>query len=121
MNTPAQCGAIKPPKTDIYSEAPHVGCWCGDHFLGLVVGVASRRVLSNWCVSRWWGDSGVGVGGVGVCGVLWAVRVGPRGGAAGVYRVNVPCVWVMPRLVRLVRLTAAALVVSQRWLAATPR
>ena len=23
MNTPAQCGAIKPPKTDIYSEAPH--------------------------------------------------------------------------------------------------
>ena len=22
MNTPAQCGAIKPPKTDIYSEAP---------------------------------------------------------------------------------------------------
>ena len=27
MNTPAQCGVIKPPKTDIYSEAPHyVGC-----------------------------------------------------------------------------------------------
>ena len=25
MNTPAQCGAIKPPKTDIYSEAPHRG------------------------------------------------------------------------------------------------
>ena len=25
MNTPAQCGAIKPPKTDIYSEAPHLG------------------------------------------------------------------------------------------------
>ena len=24
MNTPAQCGAIKPPKTDIYSEAPHL-------------------------------------------------------------------------------------------------
>ena len=23
MNTPAQCGAIKPPQTDIYSEAPH--------------------------------------------------------------------------------------------------
>ena len=23
MNTPAQCGAIKPPKTDIYSEAPY--------------------------------------------------------------------------------------------------
>ena len=23
MNTPAQCGAIKLPKTDIYSEAPH--------------------------------------------------------------------------------------------------
>ena len=23
MNTPAQCGAIKPPKPDIYSEAPH--------------------------------------------------------------------------------------------------
>ena len=22
MNTPAQCGVIKPPKTDIYSEAP---------------------------------------------------------------------------------------------------
>ena len=28
MNTPAQCGAIKPPKTDIYSEAPHnIGHW----------------------------------------------------------------------------------------------
>ena len=25
MNTPTQCGAIKPPKTDIYSEAPHHG------------------------------------------------------------------------------------------------
>ena len=25
MNTPAQCGAIKPPKTDIYSEAPQPG------------------------------------------------------------------------------------------------
>ena len=24
MNTPAQCGVIKPPKTDIYSEAPQV-------------------------------------------------------------------------------------------------
>ena len=24
MNTPAQCGAIKPPKTDIYSEAPQL-------------------------------------------------------------------------------------------------
>ena len=24
MNTPAQCGAIKPPKTDIYSEAPRM-------------------------------------------------------------------------------------------------
>ena len=23
MNTPAQCGVIKPLKTDIYSEAPH--------------------------------------------------------------------------------------------------
>ena len=23
MNTPAQCGVIKPPKADIYSEAPH--------------------------------------------------------------------------------------------------
>ena len=23
MNTPAHCGAIKPPKSDIYSEAPH--------------------------------------------------------------------------------------------------
>ena len=23
MNTPAQCGAIKPPKPDIYSEAPY--------------------------------------------------------------------------------------------------
>ena len=23
MNTPAHCGAIKPPKPDIYSEAPH--------------------------------------------------------------------------------------------------
>ena len=23
MNTPAQCGAIKPPKPEIYSEAPH--------------------------------------------------------------------------------------------------
>ena len=61
------------------------------------------------------------VGGVGACGVLWAVRVGARGVAAGAHRVNVPPVWVMPRLVRRVRLTAAALVVSQRWLAATPR
>ena len=25
MNTPAQCGVIKPPKTDIYSEAPYRG------------------------------------------------------------------------------------------------
>ena len=25
MNTPAQCGVIKPPKADIYSEAPHSG------------------------------------------------------------------------------------------------
>ena len=24
MNTPAQCGVIKPPKTDIYSEAPYL-------------------------------------------------------------------------------------------------
>ena len=24
MNTPAHCGAIKPPKPDIYSEAPQV-------------------------------------------------------------------------------------------------
>ena len=24
MNTPAQCGVIKPPKTDIYSEAPYI-------------------------------------------------------------------------------------------------
>ena len=24
MNTPAQCGVIKPPKTDIYSEAPDI-------------------------------------------------------------------------------------------------
>ena len=24
MNTPAQCGVIKPPKTDIYSEAPQL-------------------------------------------------------------------------------------------------
>ena len=24
MNTPAHCGAIKPPKPDIYSEAPHL-------------------------------------------------------------------------------------------------
>ena len=28
-HTPAQCGAIKPPKTDIYSEAPHRRCRCG--------------------------------------------------------------------------------------------
>ena len=31
MNTPAQCGVIKPPKTDIYSEAPHGATahgWC---------------------------------------------------------------------------------------------
>ena len=32
MNTPAQCGVIKPPKTDIYSETPHVGA---DWQLGL--------------------------------------------------------------------------------------
>ena len=29
MNTPAQCGVIKPPKTDIYSEAPQVCRRCG--------------------------------------------------------------------------------------------
>ena len=36
MNTPAQCGVVKPPKTDIYSEAPHnithlgasLSTWC---------------------------------------------------------------------------------------------
>ena len=30
MNTPAQCGAIKPPKTDIYSEAPRDHGWHPD-------------------------------------------------------------------------------------------
>ena len=29
MNTPAQCGVIKPPKTDIYSEAPYGPGACG--------------------------------------------------------------------------------------------
>ena len=29
MNTPAQCGVIKPPKTDIYSEAPHTTITAG--------------------------------------------------------------------------------------------
>ena len=80
-----------------------------------------RRVLSNWRGSRCRVGSAGLVGGVGACGVLWAVRVGARGVAAGAHRVNAPPVWVMPRLVRRVRLTAAALVVSQRWLAATPR
>ena len=45
-----------------------------------------------------------------------------RAGRWGAFqRVKVPLLWVTPRLVRRVRLTAAALVVSQRWLAATPR
>ena len=39
MNTPAQCGVIKPPKTDIYSEAPHwrgsVGAGCSPRRVGL--------------------------------------------------------------------------------------
>ena len=30
MNTPAQCGVIKPPKTDIYSEAPHLRQACDE-------------------------------------------------------------------------------------------
>ncbi len=42
MNTPAQCGVIKPPKTDIYSEAPQL-LWGGVVFalvlLGSVVAV----------------------------------------------------------------------------------
>ena len=78
-------------------------------------------MLSNWRGSRCRVGSAGSVGGVGACGVLWAVRAGARGVAAGAHRVNAPPVWVMPRLVRRVRLTAAALVVSQRWLAATPR
>ena len=33
MNTPAQCGVIKPPKTDIYSEAPHLALQHREHRL----------------------------------------------------------------------------------------
>ena len=33
MNPAPECGAIKPPKTDIYSEAPQF-CWvCGESAL----------------------------------------------------------------------------------------
>ena len=35
MNTPAQCGAIKPPKTDIYSEAPQIDAARAKKNLGL--------------------------------------------------------------------------------------
>ena len=65
-----------------------------------------------------WQPARVGVGGVWVLGL---VRVRARGAAAGGQRVNTPLLWVTPRLVRRARLTAAALVVSQRWLAAIPR
>ena len=76
-----------------------------------------RSVLSKWCGSWRWG-------GVGAAG--WLVETGGpvgvgRGAARAFQRVKAPLLWVTPRLVRRTRLTAAALVVSQRWLAATPR
>ena len=40
MNTPAQCGAIKPPKTDIYSEAPQFASLCAHDVVDAVVGRA---------------------------------------------------------------------------------
>ena len=40
MNTPAHCGAIKPPKPDIYSEAPHHRCW--------QLGKALRRAIEAY-------------------------------------------------------------------------
>ena len=51
MNTPAQCGAIKPPKTDIYSEAPHDRVW----------GVGFRRIA---LVPRTWGNANSRAGSV---------------------------------------------------------
>ena len=78
-----------------------------------------RRVLSNWRGSRCRvGSAGrsAGLGLVGCCG-----RCGPGRRCRTAHRVNAPLLWVRPRLVRRVRLTAAALVVSQRWLAAASR
>ena len=90
MNTPAQCGAIKPPKTDIYSEAPHVGLlgvWFGVFGrVGLGVGVwfglltlgLCGGVSSGWC--RLAGGSGKGSQGA-ECGVELCCP-GPAGGVS---------------------------------------
>ena len=40
MNTPAQCGVIKPPKPDIYSEAPHPGRCRNEAAFARLAGVA---------------------------------------------------------------------------------
>ena len=47
MNTPAQCGAIKPPKTDIYSEA----CWVSSGRGRCGVGFGVRSVFCWLAVS----------------------------------------------------------------------
>ena len=69
-----------------------------------------------WQLAMGRGWSGRLAGGAGGAG-----GVGARGAARAFQRVKAPLSWVTPRLVRRTRLTAAALVVSQRWLAATPR
>ena len=54
MNTPAQCGVIKPPKTDIYSEAPHTARVGAVEALGLdetLFGRSGPWRARRWCTS----------------------------------------------------------------------
>ena len=59
MNTPAQCGAIKPPKTDIYSEAPQVVAEPGEFAVDAAVspsrilGCEAQCESANLCRGRW--------------------------------------------------------------------
>ena len=46
MNTPAQCGVIKPPKTDIYSEAPQCAGGGAADLGGGAVGVAAQVYIA---------------------------------------------------------------------------
>ena len=108
------------PVTSAFQSSPDPRAECCPRHATLAVIETSfqsspdpRRLLSKWCGSWRWG-------GVGAAGWL----VGPVGlgrAARAFQRVKAPLLWVTPRLVRRTRLTAAALVVSQRWLAATPR
>lgn len=63
-----------------------------------------------WCLGLF--------GSGGCAGVRARRRVG---GQAAAGRANWPLLWLTPRWARRTRLTAAALLVSHRWLAATPR